>query len=112
MPQGRSVRSSKARYEICLRLDETEAKALKEKAKRCGLSKSAYLRRLVMGHPVKARPPEALHELYVEINRIGRNINQIARACNMGLAQPDSAARQALFLLQKVYALMDKLASG
>jgi hypothetical protein len=65
-----------------------------------------------MDIPVKARPPEAIHELYVEINRIGTNINQIAHACNAGMANPDSAAAQALFLLQKVYALMDNVASG
>jgi hypothetical protein len=82
------------------------------KAKQCGLSKSAFLRRLIMDTPVKARPPEAIHELYVEINRIGTNINQIARACNAGMTDPDSAATQALFLLQKVYALMDSVAAG
>ncbi|WP_258106876.1 MobC family plasmid mobilization relaxosome protein [Christensenella minuta] len=99
-------------YEICLRLNEKEALALKEKAKQCGLSKSAYLRRLILDQPVKARPPEAIHELYVGINRVGTNINQIARACNAGMTDPDSAAVQALFLLQKVYALMESVASG
>lgn len=99
-------------YEICLRLNENETRALKEKAKQCGLSKSAYLRRLILNQPVKARPPEAVHDLYVEINRIGTNINQIARACNAGMADPDNAAAQALFLLGKVYALMDGLAAG
>ena len=103
---------AKNAYEICLRLNEKEARALKEKAKQCGLSKSAYLRRLIMNKPVKARPPEAIHELYVEINRIGTNINQIARNCNAGMTEPGSAAAQALFLLQKVYALMDGMASG
>jgi hypothetical protein len=100
-----------AAYEICLRLDERETKALREKAKQCGLSKSAYLRRLILDQPIKARPPEAIHELYVEINRVGTNINQIARACNAGMVDPDSAAVQALFLLQKVYALMDSAAA-
>lgn len=99
-------------YGICLRLNEKETRALKEKAKQCGLSKSAYLRRLILDLPVKARPPEAIHELYVEINRIGTNINQIARACNAGITDPGSAAAQTLFLLQKVYVLMENVASG
>lgn len=89
-----------------------EHDTLCKKAKQCGLSKSAYLRRLIMNKPVKARPPEAIHELYVEINRVGTNINQIARACNAGMTDPESAAAQALFLLQKVYALMDSVAAG
>jgi hypothetical protein len=99
-------------YEICLRLNEKETRALKEKAKQCGLSKSAYLRRLILDKPVKARPPEAIHDLYIEINRIGTNINQIAHACNAGMTDPDNAAAQALFLLQKVYVLMESVASG
>jgi hypothetical protein len=89
-----------------------EHETLCKKAKQCGLSKSAYLRRLILDQPIKARPPEAIHELYVEINRIGTNINQIARACNAGVTDPGSAAAQALFLLKKVYALMDRMASG
>lgn len=89
-----------------------EHETLCKKAKQCGLSKSAYLRRLILDKPVKARPPEAIHELYVETNRIGTNINQIARACNAGVTDPDSAAAQALFLLQKVYVLMESVASG
>ncbi|MGI6175191.1 MAG: plasmid mobilization protein [Christensenellales bacterium] len=89
-----------------------EHEMLCKKAKQCGLSKSAYLRRLILDLPVKARPTEAIHELYVEINRIGTNINQIARACNAGVTDPDSAAAQALFLLQKVYVLMESVASG
>jgi hypothetical protein len=89
-----------------------EHEMLCKKAKLCGLSKSAYLRRLILDKPVKARPPEAIHELYVEINRIGTNINQIARNSNAGMIDPDSAAAQALLLLQKVYALMDGVAAG
>lgn len=84
-----------------------EYETLCKKAKQCGLSKSAYLRRLILDKPVKARPPEAIHELYVEINRIGNNINQIARSVNAGIATPEDA-RQALFLLGKVYDKLDE----
>ncbi len=93
MPSGDSVHTHFV-------FSRKEHDALKEKARQCGLTKSAFLRRLILNKPVKARPPEALHELYVEINRIGTNINQIARACNAGMTPPDSAAAQALFLLQ------------
>lgn len=103
---------TKSAYEICLRLNETEARALKEKARLCGISRSAFLRRLIMGKTIKARPPEALHDLYVEINRIGVNVNQIARACNAGGSDARASADKALFMLGKVYALMDRLAAG
>ena len=36
-------------------------------------------------HPVSGRRKE-LHDLYVEINHIGNNINQIARKANAGFA--------------------------
>ncbi|MEL7609134.1 MAG: MobC family plasmid mobilization relaxosome protein [Bacillota bacterium] len=84
-----------------------EYETLCKKAKQCGLSKSVYLRRLILDKPVKARPPEAIHELYVEINRIGTNINQIARGVNSGLGTLEDV-RQALFLLNKVYELVER----
>jgi hypothetical protein len=43
------------------------------------------------------------------VNRIGVNINQIARSVNAGIATPDDA-RQALFLLKKINELMVKVA--
>jgi hypothetical protein len=89
-----------------------EHEALRKKAKQCGLSKSAYLRRLILNKPVKSRPPEIIRELYVEINRIGTNVNQVARACNAGMAAPDSAAAQALFLLRKIYDLIREITRG
>lgn len=95
--------------ELCLRLNAAETQALRTDAKRCGLSRNAYLRRLIMKAPVVQRPSEAIHNLYVEINRIGNNINQIARSVNAGIATPEDAA-QALFLLKKIYTLMEKAA--
>lgn len=89
-----------------------EHETLCKKAKQCGLTKSAYLRRLILNKPVKARPPEVIRELYVEINRIGTNVNQIARACNAGMAEPDNAAAQALFLLKKIYDLIHEVTRG
>ena len=60
--------------------------------------KSAYLRRLILDKPVRpgAKPSITL----CEINRIGTNINQIARL-HAGMTDPGSAAAQALFLLQR-----------
>lgn len=95
--------------ELCLRLNATEAQRLKADAKRCGLSRSVYLRRLIMKSPVKARPTEQIGKLYEEIHRIGNNINQIARSVNEGVASPETAA-QSVFLMRKVYELMEQAA--
>lgn len=93
------------RYELCLRLNQAEKEQLETNAEKCGLSKSVYLRRLIMGTEVKARSSAEIKELRTEVYNIGSNINQIARSVNAGVATPEMA-RQALFLLGKVYEMM------
>ena len=97
------------KYEICLRLSQEEKKRLKSSAKRCGLSKTAYLRRLIAGTQVKARPSQEIKELRTEIHHIGNNINQIARSVNQGIAKTEDAQR-GLYLLDQVYELMYEIA--
>ena len=97
------------RYELCLRLSQTEKDMLEKNATKCGISKSAYLRRLIMGTTVRARPSAEIREIRVEVHRIGNNINQIARGVNSGQVTPETAQR-ALFLLGKVYEMMYQIA--
>jgi len=97
------------KYELCLRLNKAEKEQLEMNAAKCGLSKSVYLRRLIMGTEVKARPNSEIKELRTEVHRIGSNINQIARSVNTGRATPE-IAQKALFLLGKVYELMYRIA--
>lgn len=49
-------------------------------AQKCGLTKRAFLVRLIEGRPVKARPAQEIKDLRTEIHHIGNNINQIARS--------------------------------
>lgn len=93
------------RYELCLRLSQTEKEQLEINAEKCGLSKSVYLRRLIMGTPVKARPSSEIRELRTEVHKIGSNINQIARSVSAGQGSPKLVERS-LFLLGKVYEMM------
>lgn len=97
------------RYELCLRLSQAEKDMLEKNAAKCGISKSVYLRRLIMGTPVRAKPSGEIRELRVEVHRIGNNINQIARGVNSGQVTPEIAQR-ALFLLGKVYEMMYRIA--
>ena len=99
----------KKKYEICLRLSREERARLESSAQRCGLSKTAYLRRLILGTPVKARPTQEIKDLRTEIHHIGNNINQIARSVNAGIARPEDA-RRGLYLLDQVYELMYQVA--
>lgn len=99
------------RYELCLRLSQAEKDMLDKNSAKCGISKSAYLRRLIMGTPVRAKPGGEIRELRVGVHRIGNNINQIARGVNSGQVTPEIAQR-ALFLLGKVYEMMYRIAKG
>ncbi len=97
------------KYEICLRLSKEERELLESSARLCGLTKTAYLRRLLSGAEVKARPSQEIKELRTEIHHIGKNINQIARSVNAGIARAEDAKR-GLFLLDQVYELMYQIA--
>ena len=97
------------KYEICLRLSQEEKERLESSARRCGLSRTAYLRRLIMGTEVKARPSQEIKDLRMEIHKIGVNINQIARSVNVGIARAEDAKR-GLYLLDQVYGLMYQIA--
>lgn len=95
-------------YEICLRLSQEEKEQLDASARSCGLSKTAYLRRLILGTQVKARPSQEIKDLRMEVHKIGVNINQIARSVNIGIAKAEDAKR-GLYLLDQVYELMYKI---
>ena len=75
---------------------------LSENAKARGLSKRAYLIRLIQEHPPKVRNDNEMKALRREIHAIGNNINQIARSVNAGIATTEDA-REAVELLGRVY---------
>ena len=96
-------------YKICLRLNADEAQKLIVNAKACGLTRTAYLRRLLSGYDLKPRPSAALDALRTEIHQIGNNINQIARKANAGFATREETTR-ALRMMDEVYGLLYEVA--
>ena len=99
----------KEKHHLHIELTPEQYQQLSAQAKQCGLSKRAYLVRLIEGMPVKARPSQEIKELRTEIHHIGNNINQIARSVNQGIAKTEDA-RRGLYLLDQVYELMYKIA--
>lgn len=67
---------------ICLRVTDDEARVLGEQARRCGLTRSAFLRRLGLGETVRARPGALERDALHQLARIGNNLNQLARHAN------------------------------
>ena len=92
-----------------LELTPAQYQLLSTQAKQCGLTKRAFVVRLLEGKPVQARPSQEIRELRTEIHHIGNNINQIARSVNAGIAKAEDAKR-GLCLLDQVYELMYQIA--
>ena len=65
-----------------IRLTEKQHLHLKIQAQKSGLKMEPYVRKLIMGFEVKARPPNEYAQLIKEVNAIGNNINQIAHIVN------------------------------
>lgn len=98
------------KYHLHIELTLEQAALLSSQAKRCGLTKRAYLVRLLEGTPIRARPPQEIKDLRMEIHKIGVNINQIARSVNAGIAKAEDA-KYGLYLLEQVYKLMYQVAN-
>ena len=72
-------------------------------------SLSNVIRSCINRTEIRQRQPAEINDLYREINRIGVNINQIARSVNAGIATRQDV-KEALFLLRQVYLLMERVA--
>lgn len=97
------------KYGIFLRLTARETEKLKTDAKKCGLSMSVYLRRLIMGTQVRARPTEEIKKLRTEIHHIGNNINQVTRKINAGFGTKEDLELLTT-LMEQVYRQMYEVA--
>lgn len=94
---------------ISVRLTDAERRKLSQICAVSGLPVSAAIREMIGGITIRQRPPQELHDLYVEINHIGNNINQIARKANAGFATKDDM-RELLFLMKAIEQKMAKVA--
>lgn len=94
---------------IALRVTEVERAEIEARAARSGLSLSDYCRRVLLKHRVRAATAKTTQTdaaVLVEMNRIGVNLNQIARNANRGQGIPIDLAET----LAEVRALIERLA--
>lgn len=66
------------------RLTLTELAFIEREAAAAGLDRAEFTRRRLLGERVTSSRTVTDERLLVEINRIGVNLNQIARAANLG----------------------------
>ena len=94
---------------VGVRVTEAEAEELQERAQGARLSIGAYLRRRGLGQRVRMVAERRLGaEELRELNRIGVNLNQMARAMNSGAAAP-AGTREAV---EQVSELVARLLAG
>lgn len=77
-----------------LRITPEEAKILKEKSEKAGMTESQYLRLMISQKPNDyPEVRQLLRDLINEVNRIGVNINQITYNHNAGLYSAEDKER-------------------
>ncbi len=64
--------------QVLFRLNDKEFNRLMRDVKRTGLSREAYLRKLVMGAEIKELPNINYVSIIYELSKIGTNMHQIA----------------------------------
>jgi hypothetical protein len=92
LPPRRSGSEKRQRRAVSIRLLPDELAAIAERARAAGLSFAGYLRACALGSAgprARRSPPinaELLAHAVAALNKVGSNLNQIARALNAGQA--------------------------
>ena len=95
---------------VGVRVTEAEAEELQERAQAARLSMGAYLRRRALGQRVRSAVERRLGAAEMrELNRIGVNLNQMARALNSGAVSSPAETQEAV---ERVGELVAKLLAG
>ena len=67
---------------INISLNEDEKKIFDDKAKKSGLSKSEFFRKIILDYQLKEQPDERFYEILSLLRNIANNLNQMARTYN------------------------------
>ena len=63
-------------------LNEDEKKIFDEKAKKSGLSKSEFFRKIILDYQLREQPDERFYEILSLLRNMANNLNQMARTHN------------------------------
>ncbi|RKI65485.1 plasmid mobilization relaxosome protein MobC [bacterium 1xD42-67] len=90
----------RGRHHLHIELTLAQYQRLVAQAKQCGLSRRAYLVRLIEGTPIRARPSQEIKDLRTEIHHIGNNIN---RALVRAIANPTWQSGSKTLILRVIH---------
>ena len=110
MARPRLGESERRTRTIGVRVTEAEETELRERAQAARLSVGAYLRRRALGQRVRIAAERRLGAAELrELNRIGVNLNQMARALNSGAVSLPAETQE---VVERVGELVAKLLAG
>ena len=69
---------------FAIRLSPIERQAIEVKADTAGMKLGEYLRTTALKKKIPPSVPKINREIYIELIRIGNNINQLAKVANVG----------------------------
>ncbi|MAO18763.1 plasmid mobilization protein [Flagellimonas okinawensis] len=94
---------------IAFRVSKSEYLIIGNNAKTIGLSTAEYIRRKCTGKSLPTKKVDPLdRKLFVELSRVGNNLNQLARVSNSGIRDEFSITKQ----LEEVKMLLQQLKSN
>ena len=94
-------------HQLPVRFTDDLYAVLSDNADKAGLTRGDYIRHLVAGKTPKARPPifhddTALISELAKLNKLGNNLNQIARYFNEGGLMTNPLAKELHHTLQEI----------
>lgn len=96
----------KRNHVIPVRLNTKELRFLEEQVEKSGLSREEYIRSIVMGGEVRARPCEHHTELLRKVSGLCNNANQLAHVANgYGMAEEENI-REMLRMTKETWRLV------
>ena len=96
----------KRNHVIPVRLNAKELRFLEEQVEKSGLSREEYIRSLVMGGEVRARPCEHHTELLRKISGLCNNANQLAHVANAAGRAETESVREMLRISKEVWQIV------
>ena len=99
-------RMRKRNHVIPIRLNAKELRLLDEQVKRSGLSREEFLRSLIVGAEVRAKPCEHHPELLRKIAGLCNNANQLAHVANASGMASEQSIQEMLRLTKETWHLV------
>ena len=96
----------KRNHVIPVRLNTKELRFLEEQVEKSGLSREEYIRSLVMGGEVRARPCEHHTELLRKVSGLCNNANQLAHVANASGMASEQSIQEMLRLTKETWHLV------